>query len=213
MNPGSRFPDAPPQIQALKIDARGYPVPFFVEWIDGEPEFRATSNQKVHRAHQERLCWVCGRRRAGLAAFVVGPMCGVNRVSSEPPSHPGCARFAATACPFLTRPLAKRRHSDKPPHRPPAGIMIERNPGVTLIWLCRTYRVQRERDGLLFRLGHPARVEWYSEGRKATRAEVLESIRTGLPTLAEIAQQDGYEAVKLLQTMAQRVMKFVPEES
>jgi hypothetical protein len=71
----------------------------------------------------------------------------------------------------------------------PAGGMIRRNPGVTLLWHTHTYTVYRTSAdpthnigaGFLIEIGEPTGVDWYKEGRKATRDEVLESIRTGLP--------------------------------
>jgi hypothetical protein len=205
----SRFPDAPPQIKALKVDARGYPVPFFVSWIDGLPEFRAVDPRKVEHAHRQKLCWVCGRTFSGaVRAFPIGPMCAVNRVSSEPPSHPDCARFAATACPFLTRPMAKRRPMEE--GKPPPGIMIERNPGVTLIWHCRHYRAERSHEGWLFRIGTPHRLEWFAEGRAATRAEVMASIESGEPILRRYAELDGPDAVAMFEGMLGRALKLVP---
>ncbi|MFH0301394.1 hypothetical protein AAFX91_30085 [Bradyrhizobium sp. 31Argb] len=81
----------------------------------------------------------------------------------------------------------RRNEKDLPPgHTEPAGHMIRRNPGAIGIWVTKTYsavRVGHGHSGVLFRLGDPERVVWYREGRKATRAEVEESIETGLPEL------------------------------
>jgi hypothetical protein len=206
----SRFPDAPAAIQALKVDARGYPVPYFVSWIAGEPEFRAVDPRKIERAHNRGLCWICGEPMAGqVRAFAIGPMCAINRLSAEPPGHVECVRFAVTACPFLSRPMAKRRPMEGQMH-PPAGLMIQRNPGVTLIWHCRAYRKLRIDGGLLFRIGSPHRLEWFAEGRPATRAEVLESFETGEPILRRQAELDGPKAVELFETMLERAERLLP---
>jgi hypothetical protein len=195
----SRFTDLPPNLADLPVEARGYPVPYFVSKVKGEWEFRAVDPRKIEHADKHRLCWICGKRLVGTRkAFVIGPMCAVNRVSAEPPSHLTCARFAVVACPFLTRPMAKRRPMEGSTHKTPAGMMIERNPGVTLIWCCRDYRTQREPGGVLFRLGTPSRLEWYAEGREATGAEVAASIASGLPILQRQAQLDGPEALEAL---------------
>jgi hypothetical protein len=210
----TRFPDAPPQIAALKVEARGYPTPWFVSYVDGEPEFRAVDPRKIHYADKHGLCWICGRPFAGsLRSFTIGPMCAVNRVSPEPPQHKDCARFAAVSCPFLSRPMAKRRPINEGGYKATAGIMIERNPGVTLVWDTRSYRTMREGDGLLFFLGPPVSWSWYAEGREATRDEIMESIRTGLPLLAKEAAMDGPEALDLLEKQTRRAMKMVPEEA
>ena len=126
-------------------------------------------------------------------AFVIGPMCAVNRTSSEPPSHLDCARFSARNCPFLSQPRMKRVGEQNLPHgtAAPAGEMIKRNPGVTLIWQTLRYSVWDDgRGGVLHDIGKPHEVEWYAHGREATRDEVLESINSGLPLLADMCQRD-----------------------
>ena len=86
----------------------------------------------------------------------------------------------------------------------PAGIGLKRNPGVTCLWTTRTYTIFRAgtdggaRDGILFNLGEPDTVEWFAEGREATRAEVEESVMSGLPLLEEMAQEQGADAVTAL---------------
>lgn len=213
----SRFPDAPTQIKTLRVERRGYPVPYFAEWIDGEPEFRAVDPRKMERAAREGLCWVCGIRNSGAKAFVLGPMCGITRVNPEPPNHIVCARFAATSCPFLSQPMAKRNARDLPGHEPPSGIMIARNPGVVAVWITSTYRMAREPEGgFLFHVGTPTRIEWYAHGRKATRDEIMRSVETGIPNLIKMAELDelaGHKnSMELLRKMTERFLKLVPTE-
>lgn len=50
----------PERMRNLPVDGRGYPVPFFVAWKDGKPEFRAMDNLKFFDCMNRRLCWVCG---------------------------------------------------------------------------------------------------------------------------------------------------------
>jgi hypothetical protein len=209
----------PSRILALPVDpVRKVPVPWFVAWVDGKPEFRAADASKLVRAVREKRCWVCGEPLGRLMTFVVGPMCGLNRTSAEPPSHTECARYSARACPFLTRPGMDRREAGLEklcPHSP-AGEMIKRNPGVTLLWTTRGYRVFGDgKGGALFRLGDPTGLEWFCEGRPATRAEVAESVRTGLPILEDMAQrQDDGEpagASAALRTMAERYETLYPK--
>jgi hypothetical protein len=72
-----------------------------------------------------------------------------------------------------------------------AGHMLERNPGVTLVW--QTLRASVFPDGrgnYLFDIGRPHRVEWFAHGRQATRDEVLASIESGLPSLLELVRVD-----------------------
>jgi hypothetical protein len=208
-----RFPDAPPAIRTLPKDRRGYPIPWFVPIINGEPDFRVVDPSRILEAHRRKLCWVCGRKITGRKSFTVGPMCVVNRVSAEPPSCLSCARFAVTACPFLSRPLAKRAALDGLPRQPAAGLMIERNPGVTVIWETASYHTIADNRHILFRFGAPLRTSWWREGRPATRAEILDSIETGLPALQRIAEMEGFESLASLRAYVERAVKLVPVEA
>ncbi|WP_035692795.1 hypothetical protein [Bradyrhizobium elkanii] len=174
----------PDRIKRLPVSATGYYVPWFVAWIDREPDFRVIGPGKLAQAVNRKLCWICGQPLGVYKAFPIGPMCAINRNISEPPSHWECAEYAVQACPFLANPRMRRNEKDLPSdHREPAGTMIRRNPGAIGIWVTKQYSAVRCGDGVLFRLGDPERVVWYRERRKATRAEVEESIETGLPEL------------------------------
>lgn len=196
-------PDLPPlplQMKRLHVDKRGFPVPYFVQWLDngkpvrdgeGEPDFRIVNTVKLVQCMKRSLCWICGGPMGVNRVFVIGPMCAVNRVTSEPPSHRSCAEYAARACPFLTKPRMRRNEKDMPPnHEPPGGVMIARNPGVTLLWVTRSYKPFQADNGVLFRIGPAEATEWYAEGRAATRAEILESIATGLPALEAACDEE-----------------------
>jgi hypothetical protein len=194
--PKRDLPEQPPRMRKLPVDERGFPVPKFVEWIDGKPDFRVMNADHYRDALKRDLCWICGEKLGVNKVFVIGPMCCINRISAEPPSHRDCALFAARACPFLSRPLAHRRTRDQPDqHRKPAGIMLERNPGVTCLWTTRTYRVEAAPGGVLLRIGPPESVEFFAHGRDATSAEIDRSVETGLPVLERLARQDGPEGL------------------
>jgi|SRR5947209_9217135 len=181
--------DEPTRIARLPRtpDARNFPVPFFVSWIDNKPDFRVADGRALVRCVLERLCWICGGRLTRHAAFVVGPMCTVNRISAEPPSHIDCAEYAATHCPFLITPRMVRREKKLPEaYELPAGEMLMRNPGASALWVTAHWLLIDDGSGkYLFQMGDPTEVRWYAEGRTALRAEVEESIRTGLPLLEE----------------------------
>lgn len=179
------LPAVPRRMQKLHIEERGYPTPWFVQWIEGKPDFRVMDAAKRVRAVNEKLCWLCGEPLGVNLAFLIGPMCAINLVSAEPPSHRDCAEFAVKACPFLAMPKMVRRESGLPENYSDqvGGVMIKRNPGVILLWITKGYRVVKDDEGFVLRLGAPTEVAWYREGRFATRAEVLESIESGLPAL------------------------------
>lgn len=209
-------PELPPltsRIRALPVDHRGYPVPWFVKWIDGKPEFRVMDEVKLVRAIREKLCWVCGTQLGSYKAFVIGPMCAVNRISAEPPSHRDCAEFSVRACPFLTRPHMVRRKGGIVEEAAPApGIMLERNPGVALLWVTKSFKPFNAKPrGILFEVGDPVEVACFAQGRAATADEIRESVESGLPILRDIAKQDGNYAVVALErqiTAARQLLRI-----
>lgn len=200
LNASIRELELPARMQQLPISSTGYPVPWFVAWIDGVPDFRCVEAGKVALAVRKNLCWLCGGKLGRFKAFVIGPMCAVNRVSAEPPSHRDCAEYAVRACPFLTKPNMRRNEKDLPGDAfEPGGEMLRRNPGVTLIWIAQRFRqFTPQGGGRLFEIGDPISVKAYAGGRAATRAELERSMETGLPALRQIAERQGPEAMRAL---------------
>jgi len=202
----------PSRMQNLPVDERGYVVPWFVDWIDGKPEFRAMDGGKWVQAIKFKKCWVCGERIGRLMTFVAGPMCGINRTSSEPPCHLECARWSARNCPFLSNSEAIRRTDEEINNSSPVvgGFAITRNPGVTMLWTTKDYSVFDDGNGgKLLQMGEPIVVEWYAEGALASREQVQKSIDSGLPSLVTMAQkQDG--AMKFLTECVDRFQKWLP---
>jgi hypothetical protein len=209
--------DPPPRIAKLPLDRRGYPVPWFVQWVNGEPEFRAMDPAKWRAALQERRCWVCGERLGSYLAFVIGPMCAITRTTSEPPNHRECAQWSVVNCPFLSRPRMVRRQDALTEEwaRNVAGEYIDRNPGVAAIWMTRRFTIFRDDRGKpLIQVGDPTAVEWWCEGHAATRAEVLASVTSGMPLLLAPAEEqdrlEGVGAVRELQAQTARVEAWYP---
>ena len=208
----------PSRMQSLPVDERGYVVPWFVDWLTDDsgrptkPEFRAMDLRKWVRAVREKLCWVCGGRMGRFMTFVAGPMCGINRTSSEPPSHQECAEWSARNCPFLNNSQAIRRVDEVigADMSNAAGFALTRNPGVTMLWTCKDYSLFDDgKGGKLLHMGEPDHVKWYAEGKAATRAQVVESIESGLPALVALAQQqDG--AMKFLNESRRRFERYLP---
>lgn len=204
----------PARIAKLQRDSRGYPIPRFVDRKadkpDGEPDFRIMDAKYLADCIRYRICWVCGGALPRVKAFVVGPMCIVNRTSSEPPSHLECAHYSVLVCPFLAFPKMRRIDVGKPEGATASGIMIRRNPGVGCIWSVEKYKTWNPAPGeILFDIGEPVAVEWWADGRFATRAQVDESIRTGLPSLeAEAMKQAG--AMAALRSAVERSQQFLP---
>lgn len=216
------LPPLPSRVARLPKDERGFPVPWFVQWFEngepsdfgvGAPDFRVIDSRKMQTALRQPRCWVCGEQMGVHRVFLIGPMCAINRVISEPPSHRECAEFAAKACPFLANPRMRRNEKDLPEGEAAAGFGLKRNPKAVCLWETKNYRpfkAHAGNAGILFRLGEPERVDWYAMGRAATRAEVLESIDSGYPELERLALADGPEAVAALEQYRARVLPLLP---
>jgi hypothetical protein len=204
--------ELPIRMQDLPLDERGYPIPAFVDTIEGKRDFRFMSQAHWVRCVQQKRCWVCGDRVGSYLAFVIGPMCTVNRTTSEPPCHAECARWSAQFCPFLSKPRMVRREDDltDAAQENRAGCPILRNPGCCAVWITHSYRVWRDEAGKpLIEVGPPVAVEWWAEGRVATRAEVLASIESGMPLLEDLARrQEG--AMEALIEKRQAVEALLP---
>jgi hypothetical protein len=208
-----KYADLPERMTDLPTDDRGYPVPWFVAWHDGRPEFRAMDPAKFRAAIKQKLCWVCGKRLGVNLCFVAGPMCGINRTSSEPPSHVECARWSARNCPFLSNPRMVRREDEEINNAVlrdnSAGFAITRNPGVAMLWITRQYETFKVDNGWLIQMGEPESVEWYACGRPATREEVDASIESGLPNLQAIAKMEP-GSLQALSEATERFVKWLP---
>jgi hypothetical protein len=218
------LPAPPPRIARLPRNKANFPIPWFVDRTTGPadaPDFRIADQRKLRGAITFRCCWICGgaliNRTLGSAAtqyaYVLGPMCGVNRVASEPPSHRACAIYAAMACPFLTTPGMRRRPDLPEDTVKPDGEMILRNPGVALVWVTNTWRMIPGHQ--LFDVGEPVETLWFREGRPATRAEGLASIDSGMPILRQAAEQDTDPEAALVHLDGQyaRALDLLPAET
>jgi len=93
-----------------------------------------------------------------------------------------------------------------------AGMPIKRNPGLCCIWVTKSYKTFKPpagNPGLLFELGAPERVEFWCEARPAKRAEINDSVRTGLPALQKLAVEEGRGAERALQGQVVRFEQLV----
>jgi hypothetical protein len=210
------LPPLPRRLLHLPLDHRGYPIPWFVATLaDGTRDFRVADGAKRLRAVNEKLCWLCGEPLGKFKCFVIGPMCVVNRNTSEPPSHRECAAYAVIACPFMTRPQAKYRMANLPSEDNKLSLppqMLDGNPGGAAIWITESfspYQVPGTRNEWLIRLGDPIEVSWWVEGKLATREQVLACFSERLPLLEAIAHEHGEDEV--LKVAVARAMKYLPE--
>jgi hypothetical protein len=206
--------DLPFRMRGLPVNKVGYVVPWFVAWIDGAPDFRIIKPDAISDALRFKMCWLCGQTLGRYVTFVIGSMCVVNRVSAEPGCHEECAEYAVKVCPFLSRPAMVRRPVDDVVETAAAaGIMIDRNPGVAVTWTSTTWKPFRAANGVLIDVGEPDHMQWWAHGRQATRVEVEQSVDTGLPTLRQMAEKQGPDAVAALEEQHQRAIRLFPGEA
>ena len=56
----------PERIARLPLDKRGFPVPWFVQWDDGVPNFPVMDPDKFRLAISFNRCWCCGQPMAAM---------------------------------------------------------------------------------------------------------------------------------------------------
>lgn len=214
----------PFRITKLPISDKGFPIPAFVAWLDSEGkrylppgtfgakrDFRIIDHQYMDRCYRFNRCWICNEPLGRHRVFAIGPMCLVNKTTMEPPSHRTCAEYAVRTCPFMLQPKMRRNMTGKiADHMAIPGVHLDRNPGAYCLYETGSYRRFNAPGGILCSLGEPDKVEWVAEGRKATRAEVLESIDSGMPFLERVAAKEGPEAVQQLKAQRAAIEKFLP---
>lgn len=113
------------------------------------------------------------------------------------------------ACPFLTQPRMRRNEKEMPAGDM-AGIGILRNPGVCVIWSCNRYWRIKTPSGTLFKVGNPVGLEWYAEGKIATRDQVIASLDGGLPILRQLAVEEGTDALTEFNRQLGKAMELLP---
>lgn len=202
------LPPLPEKMLGLPLDPRGYPIPWFVGTVDGKRDFRVADQKKRALAVQKSLCWVCGGKLGQYLAFVIGPMCAVNRNTSEPPCHRECAIFAATACPFLI--LSKSDYRKPPEGGRQQPHALPGNPGACCVWITNSYRPYHVEDSWLIRIGAPIETLWFAEGQPATRQQILESLERRLPALQSIADEEGPAAQAALARQVNATLQLLP---
>lgn len=191
--------DVPARMAHLPTDPLhgDLPVPYFVGSVRDQsgvmrPDFRCVETGARERCDAGALCWICGLPLEREFACVTGPMCLINRISSEPVSHLECARYAVAACPFIATPGRKRRDKDYPPgvKPPPAPESHNpRNPGAALVILLNKRPRRGEND--LYHLRHINGVEFYREGARIYGRDCLPEFALGAFILAGQAAEEG----------------------
>lgn len=189
----------PARIARLPRGGNGYPIPWFVPTLpDGSRDARLGDQQKWLRAVQDALCWVCGGRLGARLAFVLGPMCTINRTAAEPPMHRDCAEYSVKVCPLLVFPTMPRRRGTPLPAGATEmpGIHDDSNPGGVAIWMTRSFTVFKAPGGPMITVAEPFEVTWWTEGRPATRDEAQALLAAGMSKIETVARQQHASMVE-----------------
>jgi hypothetical protein len=137
----------PKELQHLKIDGRGYPIPYFVPYVDGKPNFRFTSHIKIWKCVEENLCGICGKKLYKDYSYIITGVIGMgNRVSSDAAMHRVCAEFALVSCPHMFYEKAERKEN-KPGIQP---YLITDKVGEVMLVRCKTKFKWRMKDECIF---------------------------------------------------------------
>jgi hypothetical protein len=209
--PQARVP-VPARLAHLPTDPEhgDLPVPYFIGSVRDasgvmRPDFRCVASGARERCDHGALCWICGLPLDGEFACVTGPMCLINRISSEPVSHFDCARYAVAACPFIATPGRKRREKDMPAGiiPPPASDSHNpRNPGAAVVLFLKS-RPKRGGDDL-YHLRQIESVEFYRAGVRIYGLDCLPAFAAGAQILAAAAGEEAgvHGLVEFLQRLA-----------
>lgn len=148
--------DLPPIMKHLKLDERGYPIPFFVPIVNGKPEFRYQDGKKQKLALEKKLCSICGKKLyKGSYWIITGPIGFNNCVASDPPMHEDCARFSLMACPHIAYQYADRR-TEAPVDAP----QLSEKPSEIILIQANKYRVVEGKNVYRFRPVYLERYEY-----------------------------------------------------
>lgn len=220
MSDALRTVPKPMGVARLPTNDQGYPIPWFVARLpDGNQDFRIGSLTKLRHAVTNNVCWICGASLSNsLLAFILGPMAVINRHSPEPPGHRECALYSIVTCPFLASPRMKRRRVKNPPKGLITPHTMSGNPGVLALWITTAYTqvTQPDRPATpLFRVDEPVSVYWLTEGRSATRKEVLLALGNRLPEMRALADNDidAQASRAELEAAYQRALRYIPREA
>lgn len=208
----TEFAGLPDRIARLPLDERGFPIPWFVAWFGGKPDFRVIHTPRYRQAWDGQLCWVCGQKLGSFRAWVMGPVSLIEGATPEPPAHLDCGQFAARRCPYLANPRMRRNGRALPAHGQAAGVTLEVEGGLTAIWITkgRGARPVEASGGAMFELDPPVRVEWYREGRVASPDEARAGLALGVPLLRAAVARQGPAALADLERRILKVERWLP---
>lgn len=132
----------PKELSHLRLDDRGYPIPFFAPIVNGKPNFRFQDPMKQLYCMDAGICPICGKKLFKDFCYIIsGPMGLKNRVSSDAAMHRYCAEFSMTACPHLYFQKAQRKEDGVSP------FLIKEKPNQLFLVKCSKYKMVPDGNG------------------------------------------------------------------
>lgn len=169
--------DIPKNMRGLKKLKSGTSIPFFVPVIDGKHDFRVMDPEAFRKACMLNLCWICGKKMGRFCTFVGGPLVAAQEISSEPPSHPECATFAAKVCPYMNGAEIRRNHL--PEHTKPSAHGVDENSGITALCTSLGYKFIENSGSYLFKF-EKSEIVWLKHGKPATSDQVRDASKVAM---------------------------------
>jgi hypothetical protein len=186
----------PDRMKHLKLDPRGYPIPYGVA-IDRDGVAHFAINDEAVRQHiiREGLCSICGTKLFRGRWLIGGALSAftVQGAFLDPPMHDECAHFSLQTCPYLAAPRYGREigkakaktasigqdyvlaeHEDAKAGRPSGDLFIA----------LMTVRVETVNDGQYIKpRGVYRKIEFWQHGRRLSDADGLAIIAEHHPEL------------------------------
>ena len=164
----------PPEMERLRIDSTGRPIPFFVkDHGQGDPDFRIMDGDRWHATVRNRLCWVCGGRMGKIMGMLGGPLIIVSGMGYDPPAHISCSHWSIRNCPFLVNPMRKIREAGIPKSTSQFKGAADTNPGLGALIHHRDAEFTGTEEDMKVRGYNIVEVEFFSRGRPAEAPDVL----------------------------------------
>ena len=114
----------PRRMRRLPVSPRGFPVPWFVAWLGGVPDFRCIGLGKLVKAIYQHCCWLCDEPLGFWQTYAIGPMCIVKRnvAGVMIPRYPGVVALWITRS---SKPFNVRN-----------GVLFDLGEPERILWYC-----------------------------------------------------------------------------
>ncbi len=131
----------PAFLSHLKVNDKGYPIPYFVGYVDGKPDFRLLDAKKQVACTNRSLCAICGKKLfKGAYYFICGPMGYTNKISTDPAMHRNCAEYSLNVCPHLHIQKTHRRESGLEHLSAEQSVVMADKPTTLLLVKCDKFK-------------------------------------------------------------------------